>query len=220
MPLDGSPPTARAGAHRACALRQCRLALDEQEPPRSWRSCAAGSMGCRWPSSWPRPGCAVLSPAAILGRLEPRCRLLRGGAQRSASPPAHDARRHRLEPRPLVGRRAALFRRLAVFAGGFTLEGVEGVIGGGGEDDGRENRRAPSPSERSDIPTTPSTLDLLAALIDKSLLQRMNGHRAEPAFHHAGNGAGVRSGAAGGAWRSGGNRGGRCRVLSVSRGAG
>jgi predicted ATPase/DNA-binding XRE family transcriptional regulator len=47
-----------------------------------------------------------------------------------------------------------LFRRLAVFAGGFTLEAAEGL--GAGE-------QSPAPS--------PSVLDLLTALVDRSLVQ-------------------------------------------------
>jgi non-specific serine/threonine protein kinase len=71
----------------------------------------------------------------------------------------------------------ALFRRLSIFVSGFTFEGAEIVGGEGGEGDGtvRDSRRAPappsppSPPERSD---TPSTLDLLAALVDVSLVRR------------------------------------------------
>ena len=48
-------------------------------------------------------------------------------AARPAGAPADDARRHRLELRPAHPAEQALFRRLAVFAGGFTLEAAEAV---------------------------------------------------------------------------------------------
>jgi predicted ATPase/DNA-binding CsgD family transcriptional regulator/predicted negative regulator of RcsB-dependent stress response len=98
----------------------------------------------------------VLSPVAILSRLEPRLPLLRGGpsdqpvrlrTMRDAVTWSHDL---------LSDEEQRLFRRLAVFAGGFTLEAAE-IVGGG-------------------------SLDLVAALIDKSLLLQMSRHRAEPRF--------------------------------------
>jgi predicted ATPase len=48
----------------------------------------------------------ALPPAALLARLDRRLPLLTGGAARPARPPANDARRRRLEPRPPRPRRA------------------------------------------------------------------------------------------------------------------
>jgi non-specific serine/threonine protein kinase len=91
---------------------------------------------------------AVLSPHALLTRLEPRLSLL------TAGPRDAPARQHTLRDTIawsfalLTPEQQRLFRTLAVFVGGFTLEGVEGVIGGKGG------------------------LDLLASLVDHSLVQR------------------------------------------------
>jgi excisionase family DNA binding protein len=94
----------------------------------------------------------VLSPAALLTRLERRLPLLTGGApdqptrlrtMRDAIAWSHDL---------LSDEERQLIRRLAVFVGGFTLAAAEDV--------GREVGHA-----------SPLMLDLLAALIDKSLLQ-------------------------------------------------
>ncbi|MEA2596531.1 MAG: hypothetical protein QOF01_3000, partial [Thermomicrobiales bacterium] len=74
----------------------------------------------------------VLPPEALLRRLERRLPLLVGGSRdaparqrtlRDAIAWSHDL----LEPKE-----QALFRRLAVFVGGFTLEAAEVVAGGGG----------------------------------------------------------------------------------------
>jgi non-specific serine/threonine protein kinase len=48
--------------------------------------------------------------------------------------------------------------------------------------DGRSSSSSPSPPERSGTPSTPSSLDLLASLLDKSLLRRLDGDGEEPRF--------------------------------------
>jgi predicted ATPase/DNA-binding CsgD family transcriptional regulator len=119
----------------------------------------------------------TLPPPALLARLERRLPLLTGGSRdlpaRQQTMRQAIARSYDLLPAD----EQAFFRRLAVFVEGFTLEGVEGVTGGGGSegaDDGRADHRRPAPPERSATPftpSTPSTLDLLAALVDQSLVR-------------------------------------------------
>jgi non-specific serine/threonine protein kinase len=106
----------------------------------------------------------VLPPKALLTRLDRRLPLLTGGPRdlparlqtmRSASAWSDDL----LSPDERV-----FFHRLAVFVGGFTLEAAESVVGRGawGVDD--------EPPPTTHHPSL--TLDLLAALIDASLLRR------------------------------------------------
>src|SRR5262245_1016175 len=104
----------------------------------------------------------ALSPEQILTRLGDRFALLTGGA-RTAEPRQRTLRAaldwsHDL----LTPKEAALFRRLSVFAGGWTLEAAETVVSGG-------------EIEREEI------LDLLAQLADRSLIVaevRRGVHRA------------------------------------------
>jgi non-specific serine/threonine protein kinase len=106
----------------------------------------------------------VLPPTALLARLERRLPLLTGGGRdlparqqtmRDTIAWSHDL---------LTPDEQTLFRRLTVFAGGFTLETAEYV---GGKDEG-----APSlPSHRlSALP--PMVLDGIVALVDQSLVQK------------------------------------------------
>ena len=109
---------------------------------------------------------SVLPPRAMLARLEQRLPLLADGPRdlparqrtmRDAVAWSHDL---------LAPEEQALFRSLAAFAGGFTLEAAEQVAGGG------EN-------------AAPTPLDVLrgvGALVDKSLLGRGAGSGGEPRF--------------------------------------
>ena len=105
---------------------------------------------------------AVLSPRALLARLDPRLPLLTGGA--SDLP-------HRLRTMRdtiawsydlLDGTRQGLFRQVSVFAGGFTLEAALAVYG----------------SPRSSI----GMLDDLSALVSQSLLRQTAPGDGEPRF--------------------------------------
>ena len=103
----------------------------------------------------------AVPPTALLPRLEPRLALLYGGAEdqpvrlrtmRDAIAWSYDL---------LPADEARLLRRLAVFIGGFTLEAAEAVGG---------------------FPTSDSVLDLVAALIDKSLVQPVHVDGGEPRY--------------------------------------
>jgi predicted ATPase/transcriptional regulator with XRE-family HTH domain len=116
----------------------------------------------------------ILSPAALLARLDRRLPLLTGGAQdlpdrqqtlRQTIAWSHDL---------LSAEERILFRRLAVFSGSWTLqaaEGVEGRFAEGGE--GGSLRSTPAP---------PSVLDGIASLVDKSLVRQSEEAGDEPRF--------------------------------------
>ncbi|HEU0114876.1 MAG TPA: LuxR C-terminal-related transcriptional regulator [Thermomicrobiales bacterium] len=102
----------------------------------------------------------VLSPAALQARLERRLPLLTGGGQdlparqqtmRAAISWSYDL---------LTPDEQALFRRLAVFVGGFTLAAAEAVVG----------------DEAGDV------LDGIASLADKSLLRRIEHGAVDPRY--------------------------------------
>jgi predicted ATPase/class 3 adenylate cyclase len=96
----------------------------------------------------------ALPPGILLARLGSRLALLTGGAR--DLPPRHQTLRAAIDwsYRLLTGDEQTLFRRLAVFAGGCTLDAAEAVCApaGGAAD---------------------AVLDGIAALVDKSLLRRL-----------------------------------------------
>ncbi|MCC7024542.1 MAG: helix-turn-helix domain-containing protein, partial [Thermomicrobiales bacterium] len=141
----------------------------------------------------------LLPPEALLARLDHRLPLLTGGARdlpdrqrtlRDAIAWSYDL----LDPAE-----QRLFRRLAVFAGGFTLEAAEDVGGddpwasGGvgcasGGEGGEQERTsfpllplsaAPPPEAQ---PSPPPALDLLASLVGKSLVHRVEGSGGAPRY--------------------------------------
>jgi excisionase family DNA binding protein len=108
----------------------------------------------------------VLMPAELLARLSPQLALLAGGP--ADQPPRlrsmSDAIAWSYDLLTLDEQR--LFRRLAVFVGGFSLEAAEHVGGRIAEWGGR-GATAPLGA------APPSILDPLTALVDQSLLQRV-----------------------------------------------
>jgi predicted ATPase/DNA-binding CsgD family transcriptional regulator len=96
----------------------------------------------------------VLSPAALLARLSDRLSLLTGG--RPDAPERHHTMRHAIawSYDLLAPAEQRLFRRLAIFVGGFTVDAAETV----GATDGT------------------GTIDALATLVDHSLIEQATAH--------------------------------------------
>jgi predicted ATPase/DNA-binding XRE family transcriptional regulator len=93
---------------------------------------------------------AVLTPQQILGQLEDHFHILAGG-NRSALPRQRTMRETiRWSYDRLDAEERSLFRRVAVFVGGFTLEAAQALVGASA--------------------TGPATLDVLTSLVDKSLV--------------------------------------------------
>ncbi|MGH2534548.1 MAG: AfsR/SARP family transcriptional regulator, partial [Thermomicrobiales bacterium] len=112
----------------------------------------------------------VLPPETLLSWVGQRLALLTGGAR--DQPTRLQTMRDAIawSYNLLTQSEQALFRRLAVFAGGFSLEAADAVAEGGRRNEGR---RHPPPAFR--LPSSGSVLDGIASLVDKSLVQRLDG---------------------------------------------
>jgi predicted ATPase/DNA-binding CsgD family transcriptional regulator len=124
----------------------------------------------------------VLEPEALLARMEHRLALLRWDAP--DLPPRHRTLHATLDwsYALLSPSQQALFRRLAGFVGGFTLDGAEAVFTGEvpGQDDGDgEALFYQRPAPRPHVPTV---LNDLAALVDHSLVQLVCPVEEEPRY--------------------------------------
>jgi non-specific serine/threonine protein kinase len=113
----------------------------------------------------------ALPPAALLQRLEQRLPLLSGGAR--------DLPLRQQTMRDTIGwsydllndAEQALFRRLAVFVGGFTLEAAEAIGSGEPDASGQLERLAPL-----------DALEGVTSLVEQNLLLLMAGPRDEPRY--------------------------------------
>jgi predicted ATPase/transcriptional regulator with XRE-family HTH domain len=120
----------------------------------------------------------LLGPRALLARLDQALPLLEGGAR--DLPERQRTLRDTLawSYRLLDADEQRLFRRMAVFVGGCTVEAVEAVCG-----DDVEARSQRRPVLRSNPSSQgPPMLGGLASLVDKSLLQQVPGLEGEPRF--------------------------------------
>jgi tetratricopeptide (TPR) repeat protein len=125
----------------------------------------------------------ILSPAALLGRLEQRLPLLSAGTR--DMPPRQQTMRDAIawSYDLLTEPEQTLFRRLAVFAGGCTLDAVEAVAGSAGGQGGDGVHASPRAStELSEFAFTSSAFDRLTSLVDQSLLRSVTGAAGEPRF--------------------------------------
>ena len=116
----------------------------------------------------------VLSPAALLARLERRLDVLtRGGRD---VPPRHRTLRGAIDwsYSLLTGEEQRLFRALGAFAGGCTLEAVEVVVSAGG---GAVVIGGAAPGGSAF-----DALDVLTSLVDKNLVRRAPGVDGEDRF--------------------------------------
>ncbi|MBE1487635.1 AfsR/SARP family transcriptional regulator [Plantactinospora soyae] len=106
----------------------------------------------------------TMTPAQVAARLDDRFRLLTGGSRTAL--PRHQTLRAVFDWswEPLDDAERALWRRLAVFTGGATLDAIERICATDDTDTPAENDGAGDVLGRADV------LDRLSALVDKSLV--------------------------------------------------
>ncbi len=125
---------------------------------------------------------AHLPLEAVLHRLDRHQPLLSGGPRdapaRQRTMSATIAWSHDL----LSETEQRLFRRLAVFVGGCTLDAAEAVDWGVGESESRDGNELPSPATPRPPETSTAILDGIASLVDKSLLRQEEGPGGEPRY--------------------------------------
>jgi predicted ATPase/DNA-binding CsgD family transcriptional regulator len=116
---------------------------------------------------------SLLPPPSLLGRLEHRLGLLAGGAR--DLPVRHQSLRGAIawSYDLLTPGERALFRSLAVFAGGFTLEAAEAVCPPAGGDAPTTAQTPPGDAPPAGLEqlASPSAIERLASLVEKSLVR-------------------------------------------------
>jgi predicted ATPase/transcriptional regulator with XRE-family HTH domain len=117
----------------------------------------------------------LLPPVAMVARLERRLEVLTGGARDAPARQRtlRDTLAWSYDLLPPSERR--LFRRLAVFSGGWTLEAAEAVCGAPATDE----ERVPLDGQPSAVD---SVLDGLAVLLDNNLVRTVAGPGSQPRF--------------------------------------
>ncbi|MGH2557966.1 MAG: ATP-binding protein, partial [Thermomicrobiales bacterium] len=137
----------------------------------------------------------VLSPAALSARLSGRLHLLTGGAH--DQPPRLQTMRDAIgwSYDLLDGEEQIFFRRLSVFAGGFTLDAAEAVTSAQAPVPSAQPEDAAGSPQRDTVagqPASvadwaqgprPSALDLIASLVDHSLINCIDSDAEEPRYH-------------------------------------
>jgi predicted ATPase len=121
----------------------------------------------------------VLPPAELLARLDRMLPLLTGGARDQAERLRSMGDAIAWSYDLLDPEEQALFRRLAVFAGGFTLPAAEAIWQGGNAPGSPAGGSSPWPVDHDRAATI---LDLIGSLLDKSLLRRLDVGGGEPRF--------------------------------------
>ncbi len=122
----------------------------------------------------------LFPPQALLARLDQRLPLLTGGARNL--PGRHQTLRNAIawSYDLLDADEQALFRQLAVFAGGCTLEAAERVVGGQGSGSG--GRGSEEDTQSSVLSPQSSVLDQLDGLVRHSLVQQVEDGDGAPRF--------------------------------------
>ena len=163
---SSTPPSQRCAASEAVRLFVARAQAVQEDFALTAENAAAVAAICRRLDGLPlaielaAARVKVLPPAALLARLEQRLPLLTGGGR--DLPARQQTMRDTIawSYDLLPAAEQALFRRLAVFVGGFTLEAAEAVAGAAGID----------------------VLEGIASLIDSSLLRQEAGAGGEPRY--------------------------------------